>query len=376
MTRPGRDRVSSSTTPATQPRRVPFSKFMARSHLTQPTKGTSALLSTPITRLSSQPSLSSHLAPGDPRNPAVLRFDSQYAAEAIQGNSDGRNNAELIRTCQQIYKTCLLSRQISWEWVKGHEHDGQAGNVLADQLAEKGCRNLIGQHSHRWATRHQHAITKENAETCRKCGRIFRDAHKCAAHQRGCDGENPVLDATQVCRKCGATLRDRKLRDAHEDKCTGNDRDNLKCQYCGKLFIVMHERIFHEGCRIHRPRTGLQGTLFWQCPCGWQIEKGKTTPKNSRTRKHDMCNIAAVLWKPTAHAPNLARFGTISRPANRTKISVMEATKHNVPASAATVCSTRLPRVANMSKKSVERVSDTDSSAVSNRRHYGTAGRP
>ena len=103
-------------------------------------------------------------------------------------------------------------------------------------LAEKGSQGQVGTHSHRWAAPHQMALTQEKAERCRKCGRLFRDARKCAAHEKGCDGENEVLGTEQLCRKCGAQFKDRKQRDTHEVKCTGNALDNLKCKIFAENF--------------------------------------------------------------------------------------------------------------------------------------------
>ena len=253
-------------------------------------------------------------APGDPRVPAYIHFDSQYAAEATQGISDGQSNQTLIQHCQAQYNTCKQTRKIGWQWVKGHT--GQAGNELADKLAEKGSQGQVSTHSHRWAAPHHMALTQENAERCRKCGRLFRDARKCAAHEKGCDGENEVLGTEQLCRKCGLQFKDRKhhlsqclwgekrrkpcpfkrqiktfssetKRIPEEIKCTGNALDNLKCKFCGKFFVIMSKRIQHEGSCTKRPHSGLEGNIFWQCPCGCQIEKGTTTPKNSKTKTKD-----------------------------------------------------------------------------------------
>ena len=47
----------------------------------------------------------------------------------------------------------------------------------------------------------------------------------------------------------------------------------------------MQKRIQHEGSCTKRPRSGLQDNIFWQCPCGWQIDSGTTTPKKFEDKK-------------------------------------------------------------------------------------------
>ena len=49
--------------------------------------------------------------------------------------------------------------------------------------------------------------------------------------------------------------------------------------------MSMSKRIQHEGSCTKRPHSGLDGNIFWQCPCGWQIEQGTTTPKKLEDKK-------------------------------------------------------------------------------------------
>ena len=133
---------------------------------------------------------------------------------------------------------------------------------MADRLAHKGSQGEIGKHSRRWAAPHAQALTVETAETCRKCGRVFRSARKCGAHEKTCEGQFELTEDQQQCRKCGETLKDRKARAIHEPQCTGDVHKNKVCRYCKKEYESMAKRINHEGACTQRPTQADGGSLM------------------------------------------------------------------------------------------------------------------
>ena len=116
--------------------------------------------------------------------------------------------------CQQIYRRLRTTRNITWQWVKGHAN--HTGNEKANRLADAGSRGQVGEHSKRWAAPHRLALAAVNTEKCRKCGRFFRDARICGAHEMTCTAGPAILTDEQPCRKCGEMQKDRKARTAHE----------------------------------------------------------------------------------------------------------------------------------------------------------------
>ena len=109
-------------------------------------------------------------APGPEHVPVSIRYDSQYAANAVQGATQAQANRQLVEKCREIHVKVQARRAIDWTWVKGHAQ--VAGNEMADKLADKGSRGEIGTHSRRWAAPHRLALTRESAEKCRGCGRL------------------------------------------------------------------------------------------------------------------------------------------------------------------------------------------------------------
>ena len=122
--------------------------------------------------------------PGPASVPAELIYDSKYAADLTLGVTEPRANQELAQQCHSFYRQVSRSHPLSLKWVKGHSNT--PGNDKADDLANKGRSFVITTHSRRWAAPKQNALTKATAETCRKCGRIFRDARKYAKHETYC----------------------------------------------------------------------------------------------------------------------------------------------------------------------------------------------
>ena len=119
--------------------------------------------------------------PGPKSVPAEIIYDSRYAADLTLGVTEPHANHELAQQCHSLYRQVSRSRPLSFKWVKGHSNT--PGNDKADELANQGRDNQITTHSRRWAAPQRNALTAANAETCRKCGRIFRNARKYAKHE-------------------------------------------------------------------------------------------------------------------------------------------------------------------------------------------------
>ena len=66
----------------------------------------------------------------------LIRYDSKYAANVVQGTYEASSNIELARKVQQMYRQERKKRNVFFSHVKGHS--GHKWNDYADKLANRG----------------------------------------------------------------------------------------------------------------------------------------------------------------------------------------------------------------------------------------------
>lgn len=88
-------------------------------------------------------------APGPRSLPAVVFYDSQYAANIATRRHVAHKNLLLARTVQGLCDEVRRQRPLKMTYVKGHS--GCPGNELADQLANRGVLGHWGTASRRWS---------------------------------------------------------------------------------------------------------------------------------------------------------------------------------------------------------------------------------
>lgn len=71
------------------------------------------------------------------KRPALVRFDSVYAANSVQGIFNGSKNARLIVQCRKLLAAAAATREVRFEHVKGHSNEQY--NERADYLANLGA---------------------------------------------------------------------------------------------------------------------------------------------------------------------------------------------------------------------------------------------
>ena len=235
-------------------------------------------------------------APGPDNTPAEILYDSHYAANLVLGHTTPHANHTLANNAHSLYKEVSQTRVITFRWVKGHSQ--VPGNDKADELANLGRQNRLGTHSRRWAAPRQGDLTVATAETCRKCGRVFISARKCARHEMQCTEQMPEGGDDHPCRICGQSFPDRVTRNTHQLKCNGTADLNLQCKYCRESFETIETRIRHEGSCTQKQAHLSQDQSAWTCPrCQWKLPntvQGPSKRTSAQERHNRQCRGSDV----------------------------------------------------------------------------------
>jgi len=84
-------------------------------------------------------------APDEGRTPAVLVYDSRYAAEAVRHGGVVDANAALVEAGREAVLGVAQSRALRWIHVYGHARRGyDHGNWWADRVAAWGALQQVG----------------------------------------------------------------------------------------------------------------------------------------------------------------------------------------------------------------------------------------
>ena len=148
------------------------------------------------------------------------------------------------------------------------------------------------------------------AETCRKCGRVFISARKCAGHEMQCTEQMPEGGGDHPCRIWGQSFPDRVTRNTHQLKCNGTADLILQCKYCRDSFESIETRIRHEGSCTQKQAHLSQDQSAWTCPqCQWKLPNTVQGPskRTSAQEKHTRqcrgsglanrtCNKCHTVW--------------------------------------------------------------------------------
>jgi ribonuclease HI len=89
--------------------------------------------------------------------PAVIHYDSEYAANIATRRNTAHKNQALAATVQALLDEVRAQRSLELSHVKGHS--GVLGNELADRLASKGAEGHHSSSSKRWRSPHALALT-------------------------------------------------------------------------------------------------------------------------------------------------------------------------------------------------------------------------
>eukprot|EP00747_Dinoflagellata_sp_TGD_P190417 gnl/TRDRNA2_/TRDRNA2_52144_c0_seq1.p1 gnl/TRDRNA2_/TRDRNA2_52144_c0~~gnl/TRDRNA2_/TRDRNA2_52144_c0_seq1.p1 ORF type:complete len:465 (+),score=90.25 gnl/TRDRNA2_/TRDRNA2_52144_c0_seq1:38-1432(+) len=93
-------------------------------------------------------------APGPSTDPAIIHYDSQYAAFIATGRYRAQKNLQLAETVSRLWREVgrpVGKRKLEVMHVKGHS--GNRGNELADKLANRGAEGHCSLASRRWSSR-------------------------------------------------------------------------------------------------------------------------------------------------------------------------------------------------------------------------------
>jgi ribonuclease HI len=74
------------------------------------------------------------------RRPAIICYDSKYAADSVEGLFNGKRNEQLIQYTRSLYTLVSLGCPLALQHVKGHSNN--QWNDMADHLAKLGNKGL------------------------------------------------------------------------------------------------------------------------------------------------------------------------------------------------------------------------------------------
>ena len=166
-------------------------------------------------------------APDDGTVPAIVRYDSQYAANLAQGIWDPKSNEELAYAVRELVIKVTKKRAIEWRHVYGHQ--GHHDNELADRAAALGSQGLVSEVLRRWAAPPPEIVAAAHDATdfCKKCG-VEVMARDIVWHTVRCEAVGFVIpQGWSKCRKCKALI---KARHSHETLCRGSELANRTCR--------------------------------------------------------------------------------------------------------------------------------------------------
>ena len=134
-------------------------------------------------------------APGPPEAPAVIWYDSDYAAGIVLRRLLPQANLALAERAVMLYGLVSGRRPVELRWVKGHSYERGVGvvdpcvswgNHVADWLADRGLTGSVGNHSRRWTAPQPWRNDREDwqVERCRTCNKSFGfSAHRAGSHE-------------------------------------------------------------------------------------------------------------------------------------------------------------------------------------------------
>ena len=223
-------------------------------------------------------------APGDPRIPACIFYDSEYAHHAITSSDKPEANEKLILNIRDLFSKVTVNRVLEFRHVKAHT--GIRGNEFADHLAGQGAKGLQTASSKRWLERCDApaAVPSILTDHCWRCGQVFTGpshARALAGHEAHC--KVPGAPPPFICCRhgCGKQFKwqfstgkrkqphhAREFRNTHERICRGEDELTRTCPFCDKVYVqgTTDETILkHRKECVLRPKDAAEEGTSWQC---------------------------------------------------------------------------------------------------------------
>ena len=90
-----------------------------------------------------------HECPHDGHLPALIRYDSKYAASILRSIWDPSSNEELMEKTRALVEEVCEKSVIVWQHV--FSHTGIHDDELADEAADRGTQGLVSRDSRRWS---------------------------------------------------------------------------------------------------------------------------------------------------------------------------------------------------------------------------------